>query len=246
MKVLVFAVIFMEVNSMNLFAKDAYWHWTFDEGSGREVEDIGGKGYHGIVGLTEEEEEEGPVWVDGKVGKALKFNGNNYVQLENPLNSSFDAITVMAWIKPDKIKGRYSIVSNKWDAGHGGFRFECSPWWGVLTFHYGDGTKTHKVITGTYTFEPDFWSHVSATFDGEIVKLYLNGSKILEKEALGKIAEQSIRTRIGNYVGKPVYGFRGVIDDVRIYPRALTGEEIMGIIAPGKGTGLTTEAQQGN
>ncbi|MHC4684988.1 MAG: LamG domain-containing protein [Planctomycetota bacterium] len=68
-------------------------YWTFDEGSGAIASDYSGHGNDGTI-------EGGPQWVAGKVGGALKFDGDDdQITLKNPLTVGSSSNTVAAWIK---------------------------------------------------------------------------------------------------------------------------------------------------
>ena len=67
--------------------------WQFEEGEGTVATDTSGKENNGTI--VE------PVWVTGKIGNALQFNGNSYVQIpHNAVLNPRNAITVEAWINP--------------------------------------------------------------------------------------------------------------------------------------------------
>lgn len=227
-KLIILVISTIGINPATSFAAEALHHWTFDEGSGELVKDSGKAKCNGILKNSKKTPDK-PVWVDGKFGKALEFNGFNYVQLDKAF-AKFDKITIMAWIKTKKVRTRGTIIGNKGDTSKDGFRFEYTPWWGRLAFQYGNGAKTQGIITKPNAIKPGFWTHVAASYDGKVIRLYHNGSKILEKKASGKILGHSKAPRIGVYLSSPVYGFIGVIDDVKIYSTALSGKEIINIL----------------
>src|SRR5262249_52367666 len=69
------------------------------------------------------------------------------------------------------------------------------------------------------------WTHVAATYDGSLVRLYVNGNQVSSQSCVGSIITSSGVLRIG---GNSFWGeyFNGLIDEVRIYNRALSGSEI--------------------
>src|SRR5204863_3719140 len=69
------------------------------------------------------------------------------------------------------------------------------------------------------------WSHLAATYDGSAVRLYLNGAQVASTPASGAAQTSSSPFRIG---GDSVWGeyFKGLIDEVRVYNRALTAAQI--------------------
>jgi hypothetical protein len=79
-------------------------YWSFDEGEGTIAHDYSGNSNDGTI--------YGATWVDGKVGKALSFDGvDDYVRVNDSSNFDItDAITIEAWIKPIKTTGDHQII----------------------------------------------------------------------------------------------------------------------------------------
>ena len=72
----------------------------------------------------------------------------------------------------------------------------------------------------------DTWTHVAFSYDGNYLKLYLNGVlDAVSKEVSGTINPAGTNLAIGNNLSK-TRGFKGIIDEVRIYNRALNAAEI--------------------
>ena len=69
----------------------------------------------------------------------------------------------------------------------------------------------------------DTWAHVAATYDGATLRLYVDGTLVASVAATGAIATSTGALRIG---GNTLWGeyFQGLIDEVRVYNRALTAE----------------------
>jgi hypothetical protein len=69
------------------------------------------------------------------------------------------------------------------------------------------------------------WSHLAATYDGETLRLYVNGTEIGSTSVSGPIPTSAGPLRIG---GNSIWGewFKGFIDDVRVYDVALTPGQI--------------------
>ena len=69
------------------------------------------------------------------------------------------------------------------------------------------------------------WTHLAATYDGATLRLYVNGAQVGSKAVSGAIATSTGPLRIG---GDSIWGeyFSGLLDDVRVYKRALSASEI--------------------
>jgi hypothetical protein len=69
------------------------------------------------------------------------------------------------------------------------------------------------------------WSHLASTYDGSTLRLYVNGVLVSSTAAAGSLAASSGVLRIGGNGVWPEW-FAGLIDEVRVYNRALTAGEI--------------------
>jgi hypothetical protein len=74
------------------------------------------------------------------------------------------------------------------------------------------------------------WSHVAVTFNGSMVRIYVNGEWIRSRPATGDLVDGAGALRIGGGASRRT-SFRGRIDEVRIYDHALTGAEIQADLA---------------
>ncbi len=85
---------------------------------------------------------------------------------------------------------------------------------------------TERGVIGPSTLEANTWAHVAVTYDGTILRLYVNGTQVATQAQTGAITASTGALRLG---GNAVWGefFGGLIDDARIYNRALTPAEIV-------------------
>jgi len=205
-------------------------HWKMDEVADGKVADVTGKGHDAVLGP------EGAklAVVDSPCGKGLRFDGQEqaaYLQIENwqDLNS-LEQLTVMAWIKPAERSVSCEILCGKGDKSGDppwpGWRLRYG--WAMLIFEYGDAAGEHVRLTSpAFSVPVGFFSHVAATCDGKTVRLYVNCVQVAEAEAIGPVAPGKRPYIIGNYVGrKDAYAMSGVLDEIKVFDRALTEEEL--------------------
>ncbi|MCD6311383.1 MAG: DUF2341 domain-containing protein, partial [Elusimicrobia bacterium] len=197
----------------------------FNEGSGTTINDTSGYGNNGALSASTGS------WTTGKFGNAYNFNGfDEFVDCgdDTSLNIT-NAITIGAWVKLNELRWVNSIIEkgnepiNKIYWLYRGDDETRHRW----TFEFGDGTLRS---TEYYSEEIDLekWYYVIATFDTGDVKIYINGKK--KKESISSIISlntSGYNTLIGAYKSdSPTHFLNGAIDEVGIWNRALTAEEI--------------------
>lgn len=172
----------------------------------------------------------GASWVDGKYGKALSFNGStDYINvLHDDTLSIFDEITILMWVYiPTDGDIPHSGFVNKGDESSGlGNAYML--WYNTnpnqLQFKICIGSSAYT--SGSNNFVRGAWQQIGGWYDGNNVKVILNGvfDGTTYPSASGAINTVSDDVHIGRgYSGKYV---NGTIDEVRIYNRALNVDEI--------------------
>ncbi len=194
--------------------------WHFDEGSGNILKDSSGNGNDGTI--------YGATWTTGISGKALSFDGvDDYVDLGNALNFGTSDFSVEAWIKVegDSIKSYQTIISDDygpWTL----YSFEVRESDGHPFIVLRDNEKDGLVSEGSVSLRDNKLHHIVAVRDGTRAYLYVDGSFVDsdENENLGAI-DSGHNDWIG-YKPDNNGAFNGIIDEIRIYNRALSAEEI--------------------
>jgi len=197
---------------------DLVGYWKFDEGSGTTAYDSSGNGLDGTLNGD-------PQWVEGQLGGALDFDGDDAVEIpHNPLLSITDEITITAWTyMRGNASGELAIVSKGgWAANDLPYELTETPGGVIFWQFYDDG--------GRDTCAPDSppveeWHHLAATYDGQIFKCYIDGELAEEWAYAGTMPENTASVTIGQRSRGGTY-FNGMIDEVAIYDRALSEDEI--------------------
>ena len=183
--------------------------YALDEGSGSTAGDSSGNGQNGTIS--------GATWVAGRYGQALNFTGSNVVTLGDvDLTGSF---TVMGWLQTRSL---YSGTCGAFIMKARDYGFElCS---GVMRAQLGSGTAFIATATQTWTSaDLNVWKHVAMTYDGSTLRLYVNG--VLASSAAGTHGTNNNPLVLGQWSLGTEY-WNGLIDEVRVYTRALTAGEI--------------------
>ena len=186
--------------------------WKFDEGTGNTTIDYSGNGFDITLHNT--------TWEDGLFEGAVHFHGAGYGHVGN-FRYGDNAITVCAWVWHDAFRidktERYVTVGPSVAV----IRKEADD---RLHFYIKtDGNLRHLRVDGFLT--EGQWHHVAGTWDGLTQRLYIDGVEIASQAPGGVLGDTS-RVRMSSQ-GEP---FNGMLDDVRIYNRALTQDEIQAIV----------------
>lgn len=195
-------------------------YWGFDEGSGSTAHDGSGNGHTGV--LYNE-----PTWVEGKIGRAIRFDGSNdWVALggDFALNG---AMTISLWFNtPNKSSNQY-FLDNR-DPGSWWFiknytGAPCSAFPGNICFE-------GRVMAPDTAWQTGEWTHLVVTDDTHISKMYINGEVV--GTGAGEATSITTNLRIGTRYTNSGY-FSGMMDEVRLYNRALSVEEVAALYRSG-------------
>jgi hypothetical protein len=201
-------------------------YWSFDDWANAGRDDSG-NGHDGTV--------YGATWAAGKFGGALSFDGaDDYVSV--PDDAALDVlgdITISAWIYFTRGGSYQAIVTRCVGSGARNNPFDFRTTWHAkpdLAFVRADATA-HERVYGTAALAIGQWHHVSVRVENNIPDFYVDGL------ITGKYADTTFtRTPTGSanplLIGRRDDGlyFNGLIDEVRIYSRALSGSEIMALV----------------
>ncbi|MDA0161538.1 DUF4082 domain-containing protein [Solirubrobacter ginsenosidimutans] len=197
--------------------------WGFDEASGATAQDASGRGNVGTIdGATRSP--------SGKFGGALSFDGVNDLVTVADANSLdlTTGMTMEAWIRPTAIGGLWRSVMIKEQPSNLIYALYADDSGGKPAAHIF--TTADKGSSGAAATVANAWTHLAATYDGANVRIYVNGVLSSTKAITGAIKVSTGALRIG---GNSIWGewFTGLIDEVRLYNRALTVAELQADMA---------------
>lgn len=190
-------------------------YYSFEDSTGTITTDFSGKGGYGTLTNMENSD-----WVDGKVGGALSLDGSNeYVAVPAvsglPAGSQF---SISVWVYPTAAKSYPMIVSNTTGTDIELRLFQETLRPELIISAGGDDARSPDPITLNQ------WHHLVATYDGSWVsKIFVNG---VLKDTGAKAAVAFVDFQIGARGGGTAYPFQGLVDEVRIYNRALSTTEV--------------------
>jgi hypothetical protein len=194
--------------------------WHFDEGSGNTAYDTSGNGNNGTL-------QNGPTWVDGKFGEALSFDGvDDYVDCGNNQSLNItEAITAEALVYQESLSsGQAGIVEKSITSGYTGWALIQSS-----SFYTAFIADTSGTLIGLSTSAvTGQWVHLAVVKDSSKMYLYKNGVLANSKNFTTAIKSNTQTVKIGKYAYWSANNmFKGLIDEVRIYNRALISDEII-------------------
>lgn len=208
-------------HSINLYVEPAglVAYYPMNEGAGDTVHDASGNSNDGTFSGS-------PTWAQGQIGDALNFNGStDYVNLGSELPAiGQPGLTVSAWINPTTLgSSTYAVVSRD-----GPFVL----WINGANKQVNTGLKDpsgswHWYASPSNTITTGAWQQVVITYDGTTTAIYINGRLSGSTTQLsGNIQSVSNNPTDIGYDTTHGYYFSGYIDDVKIYDRALSADEV--------------------
>jgi hypothetical protein len=177
----------------------------------------------------------------GTPDAAFAFDGaRHWIDIPDDLSPAH--ITVAAWVNPefsphgDSGDMGYPIVTK--ETGRG-----TPPWSESFAWCFRITPRTHRVQLRAFTegvgagpesesaLQAGRWYHVAATYDGKRVCVYVDGILEGAQDAQGPLITTNLPTAIGHLQGWNVQWFKGAMNEVRIYDRALSPEEVRTLCA---------------
>lgn len=201
----------------------------FDEGSGLIAHDCSGHGYDAILNGSNASS----AWTPGHLGSAISFVSANSICVivsSSAANQSGGPLTATAWFNMSSSGGGGYIVGQRKQTGVAWrIDIESDDAGNHLGFAVGSGDDAGNDDNATTLTDTGTWHHVAAVFDptGPTQSIYLDGVQTLSSSPASVIVLDPLATtiRIGCR-GDDTNFFDGIIDDVRVYARALGPTEI--------------------
>lgn len=232
-------------------------HWKLDDGAGTMADDAAGAADGTLQNM------EAGDWVAGRLCGALDFDGSDeYVQTTSSFLATTTNLTISAWFKADTTSGQHHIVwqgvgtENGWGGSSPGAatnemhitvgRYDAD---NVVLFYYGSTVNSGDWVEIQTAFtDTSGWHHVAATLSNAggataTGELFLDGvSKGTDTGIQVDRSQWNTNFRIGR-PGAGTRYFDGKVDDVRLYNRVLSAEEIRALAAPYAVIDLGTQSE---
>jgi hypothetical protein len=194
-------------------------HWKLDETSGTMAADSSGLGRDGTVIGT-------ATWTSGSVNNALQLNGLTRVEVNSLMNTPRN-VTLAAWAYVTTADSGGSDIVSLGDY----FAMRLNNGTLSRAFFYNGSTWVSASVTQTFT---PGWHHFAAVFNDDlnVCKFFVDGAEAASVSTTVTIPYSGLGTKLvigahGN--GQTTYDLTGMVDDVRIYSRALCSSEVFDI-----------------
>jgi hypothetical protein len=186
--------------------------------------DLSGNGNHGAV--------QGPTLTadrNGEPNSAYHFaNGLDVIEVADSASLDVEtAVTFTAWIRPEVTSETFVLYREDINGGSGLFSFDIFPGFIRCSLKRPEGGSA--ALQGTTAIQQGVWQHVAVTWDGTTMRAYYNGQPDGTSRFDGPMAVSDGNLFIGRYYS----GFEGDIDEVRIYDRALSENDLAELLETG-------------
>ncbi|MFZ2411644.1 MAG: LamG domain-containing protein, partial [Candidatus Methanoperedens sp.] len=180
-----------------------------------DAKDSSGNGNDGVI--------HGTTFVDGKFGKALSFDGaNNYVNVAGVWGgTSWKEATIEAWVSTKTTSGDFQAIVSSTSADF--VHLQLNSWGNIAIFT--DNIKPYIALPIISQKPTGIWRHIAISIKSGNTKLYENGVEVGFDSSTFSYLTHAAELHIGNGYQNGRF-FNGLIDEVRIYNRALSAEEI--------------------
>jgi hypothetical protein len=207
--------------------------YKMDEGVGTTAYSTGSGNSHAFFSTGSSM----PTWITGKTGKGVKFDGNDYITYPKNLLSGSSNLTVSAWFKTASNTAPLISEYNNSSGYQYRLSIQSSRLVGCIgTINADSSCGPSSIQVGTSaTVNDNLWHYGTLSYDGNYVKLYLDGQLITQYAKTGSLQGNLV---LYSYIGTQGFdtgsglvtqslGFlNGQIDQVRIFNYARTPAQV--------------------
>lgn len=192
--------------------------WTFDEPAGTPVADdrsghrLGGE----LIDVGR---------VAGIAGTAIECNGGIVLVPDDPLLSVKDAISLDCWVRTDKPGQHDRWIVNRVQGGGEATGYRLGLLEGKPCFEIPQAPWSHHLVAPE-ALPVGRWVHMAGTFDGRTMRLFVDGDEVAAIDRPGPVNPSHFDLVIGGFTPRGPAHFVGLVDEVRLFSRALTADEI--------------------
>lgn len=173
--------------------------------------------------------------VTGHVNGACSFDGVDdfiNVSYSGSVDWTGDNITVAAWINTPTPAKNYGMIVTTGGGVSEGYELRFNAATGKPEFLVTGTTSPDRASSDT-VLNSNTWYHLAGTYNGSVISLYINGALDKSVSSSGKFIQTNRTVLIGRRYDSSSYNFNGTIDEVVIYNRSLTADEVYNLYTYG-------------
>jgi hypothetical protein len=163
--------------------------------------------------------------VPGIVGSAIECQGGVVVVPDDPRLSVRDAFTIDCWVRTDLAGQHNRWIVNRVQGGGVDTGYRLGVLNGRPCFEVPQTAWSHHLASP----EPlplGRWVHLAGTFDGRTMRLFVDGNEVAALDRPGPVHPSHFDLVIGGFGAGSRANFAGLVDEVRLFSRVLSGEEV--------------------
>jgi len=200
-------------------------HWKLDETTGAVAADDSANGYDGTLVNMDNSD-----WVPGNTGNGLDFDGvNDHVVVDGICAAIADGnVTVSAWVNAPALNPATQFMISINSSNGDGNKLLLGTPGNTATLSFADSEPVWHHTTATVI--DNTWHHIAYVLEdsADTITVYVDGSEVLSFTSTVSVAASDILSFGQEYDAGMATGdfYNGLLDDVRVYDRALSGAEI--------------------
>ncbi len=233
--IILFLLVFTSFVGAKIAPEALVGAWLFDQNN--DASDASGNGHNGKA--------DGKVkWVNGKFGMAVELDGTNAIVIDHADDLSLQTYTLLAWVNiPTAPTDWWTVVAKDgWPNRNYGIWLAS----GTALLHNSftsGGAPDNNFVNAVTPINIKEWQHVAATYDMKESKVYING----KLDAKGSFSAKPNITDVPVIIGRTptnTYKYSGAVDEVAIFSKALSEDEINKIMSEGLKNTVTAVTSQ--
>lgn len=198
-------------------------YWPLNEGRGQAARDFSVNHNDGRLGSTNAADSHDAQWVSGVfgLGSALRLDGNDFVAMPETASLRPQKVSVSAWVRAARAPGLFKYVlvkgGDRCEAGSFGLYTSAN---GGMAFYVYDGTRWYRSPSASPAMWDGKWHNVVGTYDGNHVRVYVDGRQIGSGTKFKGRIDYDLRHRqayIGAFRGSCDLTFAGDVDEVTLW-----------------------------
>lgn len=186
-----------------------------------------------------------PGFETGKFDQAIALDGTGNMYAQRPIDDeildlNINDFTISIWVKYNSLEGEQVLIEKFSGSGGPGWTLTKVVWWGQQMHFYAE--PAFWMVSDPLQITTNVWHNVVTCREGTVIKVYFNGALVTSGSGYGPIPDTYDPLLVGrrDYADGRVFGVNGMLDDIAIWSRCLTDNEISQLWNGGNGIPANT------